>query len=99
MDWLQHIDLSIVALVLCGLCLGGGALVILLNLIGGVFGFVFNIFELFGHILSGGPFSWCGCLLVLFGCGGCACIVAFTVSIFSTCGTPDAVRFCTLLGR
>src|SRR5688572_5811011 len=99
MEWLQNIDLGIVALVLGVLCVGGAAVVIVLQVLGGVFGFVFNLFEIFGDLLTGGPIAWCGCLLFLFGCGGCACIIAFAASIFSTCSTPDAVRFCDLIGR
>jgi hypothetical protein len=81
---------------LCVLCLVGIVLSVgfqifgvVFNLLGGVLEFVFGIF-------GGSP---CGCILVIGGlivCGGLAWLL---YSGLQTCGTPQAVNFCGLLGR
>jgi hypothetical protein len=96
---LQNLDIGLTILVLAGLCAVGVVLLLLLQVLGTVFGFVFNILEVVGGVIQGGPMAWCGCLVGLLVCGGCGIGIAVTVSLLSSCGTPDAVNFCSLFGR
>lgn len=95
MEFLQDIPWGTVLLITAGLCGIGIVLAIIVQ----VFGFVGNFLEIIFEVFNGGPLAWCGCLIGIFICGGCACTVAFAASVLSTCGTPNAVNFCVLLGR
>lgn len=99
MEFLQDIPWGSALLVLGGLCAVGVVFLVVLQVLSGVFGFMFNFLDIFVDLLTGGPLSACGCALGLVACGGCACFAAFGVSVLSTCGTPEAVNFCLLLGR
>jgi hypothetical protein len=95
MDFLNNIDTSI--LLICGgLCCGGVILVIFSHIIGGAFGVFFGLFDVVINFVSGGPVAWCGCLGFLMLFGVCAFITISIVGVLSTCGTPDAVKFCEL---
>lgn len=78
--------------VLC--CVGGVLILVVLNVIGGLFGVGLGILEIGLDLFSGGPIAWCGCLVVLLGCCGCTAITIMAIRVLSTCGTPDAVNFC-----
>lgn len=102
MDLLQNVDPNLLFWggALCALICGG--LLVLgfvfqlvgsaLDIVGGLFGAVLGI-------LGGGPVSWCGCLVVLLGCGICGGFGLMLANALQTCGTPDAVNFCRLFGR
>ncbi len=99
MDLLRNVDLgqtALIAVSLCGLVVVG---LFLLQFIGLGFDLIGSVFGIFFDILGGGPLSGCGCIVGLLGCGACACLIAFAVSVISTCGTPRAVQFCELFGR
>lgn len=98
MEFLADFNPLVVGLIVAGLCIVGVVLVVLLQVLGTVFGAVFNVFEIIGGVLQGGPVAWCSCLLGLLGCGGCALFIALTTSWLGTCGTPDAANFCRLFG-
>lgn len=97
MEFLQNIDLGtllIIAVGLIGLCVVGLLLLFGLQLIGSSLAVVSGIFDLIGGILGGGPVAWCGCLALLFLCGGCALVVW----VVTTCNSnPAAMNFCSLL--
>ncbi len=87
-----------IIVVIAALCIGGLILSFILPIISGIFGVFSNFIEIFIDVLTGGPVAWCGCiLLLLFLVGFCGFIAVMAYSL-STCGTPDAVRFCTWFG-
>jgi hypothetical protein len=101
MDFLQNIDGGSVLLLTLACASICGIVVVLffgLQIIGTALGFLTGILEFFSRIISGGPISWCGCLVVILGCGFCTVSVFSVASILQTCGTPEAVNFCSLLG-
>lgn len=101
MDVLQNIDagtilvLSLACATICGIVV---VLFFGLQIIGTVFGFLTGIIEFVTQIVSGGPISWCGCLVVFLACGFCAVTAFSMATILQSCGTPDAVNFCSLFG-
>jgi hypothetical protein len=99
MDMLQDIPWGTVLLIGGGLCIVGIVIIVILNFFGAALGIVGNLFEFVFDLLGGGPLSWCGCLIGLFVIGGCICTIALSASVLTTCGTAQAVRFCTLFGR
>ena len=96
---LQGIPWGTVLIIGGGLCLIGVGLIVVLNVFGSALDFVCNVFQFVSNIVGGGPLSWCGCLIGVFVCGGGICMVALMASVLSTCGTAQAVRFCSLFGR
>ncbi|MBL8164600.1 MAG: hypothetical protein JNJ61_21600 [Anaerolineae bacterium] len=97
MEFLQNVDvgtLLIIAVGLIGLCVVGLLLMFGLQVIGSSLAAISGIFDLIGGVLGGGPAAWCGCLVLLLMCGGCAAVVW----IVTTCNSnPTAMNFCTLL--
>lgn len=93
MQLLQNMDIGallLVSIVLVFLCL-----VILLLFFGFQFigSTVFNLVGLVMTIIGGGPGMWCGCLVLLLACGGCAGLVL----LYSTCASnPASMNFCVL---
>lgn len=81
---------------LCGL---GFLLVTGIGIIGGFLDTIFSIFNVFFDILAGGPTSWCGCLVVIVLCAGGVGLALLMAQALSTCGTPQAINFCSILGR
>ena len=81
---------------LCGL---GFVLITSLHVIGGVLGIFTSLLQSFFHILGGGPVAWCGCLVVIGGCLGAAGLALVIAQAMATCGTPQAINFCSLLGK
>lgn len=102
MDFLANIDPG-TWLLLGGACALICAVLFVLGLFFQVIGSIVDVFSgLFGlvfGVLGGGPVSWCGCLVALFGCGLCGGLTLLMTNILQTCGTPQAVNFCRLLGR
>lgn len=89
-----------IAAVCGGLCLLAVVLFFGLHIIGGTFGALFGIVELFIHVISGGPVAWCGCLLLLGACTLCSGITIYLLtSVLPSCGTPQAVNFCQFFGK
>lgn len=102
MEFLQNIDANsalIIALVCAGLCVGGIILAFGFQLLGGVLGVVGSMGSILMDVVSGGPISWCGCAVVIGLVIGCGALVLIIASTLSTCGTADAVNFCTFFGR
>lgn len=98
-ELLQNVDVGLVVVILglmCVVVVVGGFII---QAFGTVFGVVFNVFEIVGNIIQGGPVSWCGCLIGILLCGGCGIGTAVVLSLASTCGTADAVNFCRLFGQ
>lgn len=98
---IQSIDLGNAALigVVCA-CLCGVLVVlgILLQFLSGTLELVVGVFEFIFQIISGGPLAWCGCLLMILGICACAFCGILFFSAIQTCGTPDALNICRLLG-
>lgn len=85
--------------VICGLLCG--ALVVaslFFQVVGSIFGLIGGLLEMLTGILTGGPASWCGCIVLIFGCGGLGAMAIFLFNVTQTCGTPQQVNFCRLLG-
>lgn len=63
-----------------------------------VFGFqvlssFFGLVELFTGVISGGPASWCGCLILI---GICGALAAGAAVIVVCNNNPNAMNFCLL---
>ncbi|MCL4248851.1 MAG: hypothetical protein KJ065_11960 [Anaerolineae bacterium] len=102
MDLSQLINSSNISgiLVVCGvMCVVGVVLFIALNFLGTIFGLLGGFLELGIDLITGGPVTWCGCLVVLAVLFICGATVLLLGSAFSSCGTPNATNLCTLLGR
>ena len=80
------------------LCVGGLLVGVILPIIANLLSVVGGFVEFFLHIVTGGPVAWCGCLAVAIVLASCCGIVALAGFTLSTCGTPDAVRFCQWFG-
>jgi hypothetical protein len=101
-DFLQSIDpgnallAALGCICLCGL---GFILITSLHLVGSIIGIFTSVFEVFFDILGGGPVAWCGCLLLIGVCIGGVGIAILIAQGIATCGTDQAINFCTLLGQ
>jgi len=98
-NFLQNVDLSTLLILTVGgvlLCVVGVVLFFGLQILSSTLGMFVNFFELFTNILGGGPLSWCGCLLVLLVCAGCAGIALLAVSCNSN---PGSMNFCVFFAR
>lgn len=91
--------LSTLGLLLCGLCVGGLILSVVLQLFGVVAAGIGGLLELIGGFISGGPGLWCGCLVGAGVLGFCGLMTAFAVNLVQQCGTPAATNLCSLIGR
>lgn len=81
------------------LCVVGFILMSGLHIVGGVIGTFSSVIDVVFNILSGGPVSWCGCLVLIFVCiGGVGGAYVITQAM-ATCGTPQAINLCRLFGR
>ena len=89
------VTLGIVCACLCGVLFVLG---FILQFVGGALELVFSIFGVFFDVLSGGPVAWCGCLVLICGLCGCGFFAISTFSLLSTCGTPEQINLCRLLG-
>jgi hypothetical protein len=100
-DFLQNMDSGTIFWIVVGLSLCCGVLILVsfgLQIIGNVVGLFSGITDFFFGILGGGPQSWCGCLVLVGGCGMCGVLVWAMYGFLQTCGTPNAVNFCRLFG-
>jgi hypothetical protein len=96
---LQNVDLGTLLVLVVGavlLCVVGVILFFGLQIISSTLGLVVNFFDLFAGIIGGGPVSWCGCLLVVVICGGCAGIALLAVTCSSN---PGSMNFCVFFAR
>ena len=102
MQILQHIDPgnALVAALAC-VCLCGLGIVLVtgFHVLTGLIGAIGSVLQLFFQILGGGPVAWCGCLVVILIVAGGIGLVIVMAQAFSTCGTPQAINFCSLLGQ
>ncbi len=101
MDFLQNLEpgsLLLLALLCAGLCGGVVILFFGLQIVGTLIGILTGLFEAFTSILAGGPASWCGCLVLLLGCGFCGVLSVSLVGILQGCGTADQVMLCRVFG-
>ncbi len=98
----MNIDAGSAVLLVVGcavLCVVGFILLQVLQFLGGILEFLGSFLAIFFDILSGGPVSWCGCLLGLVGLAGCCVVTLLILQSLSTCGTAQASNFCTLFGQ
>lgn len=102
MEILQTIDLSrlgeFVPIVLCLLCVVGLLLGFLLQFLGIAFDVIGGILDVVFQVISGGPIAWCGCLLLIGGCGICGVFMYGVYGALQTCGTPEALNICRIFG-
>ncbi len=77
---------------LCGVGLVLTVLAPVFDLLGGIVEMVVGLFGV-------GPVPGCGCVVVVALVASVLVVAALTMSILSTCGTPNATNFCTLFGR
>jgi hypothetical protein len=95
MNTLPPIEPGTLLLIVAGLCVLGVFATVIMPLVG-------TLFDLIGFVaglLMGDPSSCCGCILFLMLTAVCGGVAAFALSVLSTCGTPQAVNFCTWFGR
>ncbi|NJL54631.1 hypothetical protein HC928_05115 [bacterium] len=89
-------------LLVCGcalLCVVGIALLFVLQLLDVVLSVIGGVFGPFRRVSSGGGFEgFCGCIVLLVLFGGCCGLTVLTVNLVQTCGTPDAVNLCRVIG-
>ena len=81
------------------LCVVGFVLMSGLQIVGGLLGTVSSVVEIVFDVLSGGPVSWCGCLVLLFVCVGGVGGAYLISQALASCGTPQAINLCSLFGR
>ena len=101
MQFLQNINggtAVLVAVGLCALCLILPFLLTGLHFITAIIGLFTHFLSGIGHIVSGGPVAWCGCLVAIGGCGFIALAVWLITTGVSNCATMlHPTNFCTLL--
>lgn len=90
-----QLDAQTLLLIVVGLCGLAVVAMVVLPLIGTLF----DLIGLVGGVLMGDPSSCCGCIVLLGILSVCGMIAAFGFYVYSTCGTPDAMTFCSLFGR
>jgi hypothetical protein len=93
---LASIDPGWVLLICGGLCCGGIILGVVLPVLSGAFDIIFGLVEIISDILTGGPVSWCGCIMFIVLLVACCGGLFAVASMLSTCGTADAVNFCRI---
>lgn len=99
---MQTIELDNTLLIALGcVCLCGVGIVLMtgFQFISGFLDMFTSIFDVFFDVLSGGPVSWCGCLLAILLCAGLAGGALLLAQGLATCGTPDAINLCSLFGQ
>ncbi|MBC8099656.1 MAG: hypothetical protein H7Y11_09450 [Armatimonadetes bacterium] len=100
MDFLQNLDpsstatLALLAALVCGI---GVILFIGLQAVGTAVGIFGQFFGLITSVITGGPASWCGCIVLIFGCGICGVFSIAVARLVQEC-PANPVNFCRLLG-
>ncbi len=103
MDFLQNLHIgggtaAILLIGLCILCTVGPVLLSGLHFVGAILAGFGHLVTMVLHVVSGGPQTWCGCLVLIGGCGFVALMVWLVGTALSSCGT-NPTNFCALLGR
>lgn len=101
MDILSGLNITdgvLITIICASLCIVGIIGLFAIQLLTGALQFLVGFVEIFFGILQGGPLAWCGCLVLLFGCGICSIITFSFVSVIPQCSTPQAVNLCRFLG-
>lgn len=97
MQVLQNVDTGTALLLAIGcvfLCLMGLLVMFGLQIIGTGLNTITGVLQFFGNIINGGPGVWCGCLVLIIGCGG----VALIAWVIASChANPFAMNFCRLV--
>lgn len=104
MEFLQNIDPSTVILLglgctcLCGVIFVLGVFINIIEILVNIFEMFFGVISgLLGGILGVGD-PGCGCVFLIFGCGGCGLLTWTVLNVLQTCGTAEQVNFCRLFG-
>lgn len=101
MEIIQTIDFTnpfFVAIACSLLCVVGILGFVLLQILGFGLSILAGLLELIVGVFTGGPIAWCGCFLMV-GVVGACCILTLGIALLApSCGTPDAVNLCRLLG-
>lgn len=101
MELLQNIDggtLALLAVGLCVLCLVLPILLSGLSILGSIIGLIADLAGTLIGLVSSGPSGWCGCLVVLGGCGFLVLAVALIGAGLSGCDA-NPTNLCVLFGR
>ena len=101
-DFLQALDPDnpvILAAACALLCVVGLVLTLGLQAVSGLLEILASLAGALMEMISGGPVAWCGCLALLALLIGSAIVLILLLQGLSACGTPDAINFCSLLGR
>lgn len=101
MEFLQNIDggtLALLAIGLCALCLVLPILLSGLSIIGSIIGVIADLIGTVIGLIGSGPQGWCGCLVVLGGCGFLLLVVAFLGAGLSGCDA-NPTNLCVIFGR
>lgn len=101
MEAVQNIDIGTALLLgvgLAGLCIVVIILFLGVQIIGSVVGALTSVAGLASGVLAD-PFSCCGCLVLGGAISICGVIALIMLQGLSTCGTPEAINFCTFFGR
>jgi hypothetical protein len=104
MDILQQLNINggtaaLLAVGLCVLCIVGPLLLSGLHFVAAIVDAIGQLITMALQVVSGGPQAWCGCLVVIGGCGFIAFVIWLLSMGLSTCGTDAAMQFCSLFGR
>ena len=97
MELLQNLDPVLLGLCMALLCVVILVVGFVLQIVSGLFEIFFGFFEVFLGILQGGPVAWCGCLVLIFGCFGCAGVVFLALDASSSCAV-NHTNFCQWFG-
>lgn len=100
MEFLQTLDWGTLLplILICGVILGILVIVLVVfQILGGVIGAIGGIFQFFMGILTGGPIAWCGCLVLIGGCGFCGLLSIALIRTIQSCDT-NYTNFCRILG-
>ena len=91
-------DLILLALGCACLCGVGLLFMTGFQVISGFLDIFSSLIEVVFEILAGGPVAWCGCVVLLFVCGGGTVLAVILAQGLWSCGTQQAINFCTLIG-
>lgn len=92
-------NLTLVVIGCVCLCGVGFMLVAGFHVLTGFLGVFSTLIDVISHVIAGGPVAWCGCLVLIFVCGGGAALALIIAQGLSSCGTAQAINFCALFGQ